>query len=71
MGGKRRSDGFALSLNMAEQGTRRDAKRLARIIHDGSSRNRAVAKRDERRGRPPAHRKSVCRLVAAANSRLQ
>jgi len=33
---------------MAEQGTRRDAKRLARSIHDGSSRNRAVAKRDGR-----------------------
>jgi hypothetical protein len=65
--------------------------RLTHTIHDGSSRNRAVAKRDGRaepRGReayskqyvdrpsdeparPPAHRKSVCRLVAAANPRLQ
>ena len=45
--------------------------RLTHIIHDSSSRNRAVAKRDERRARSPAYRKSVCRLVAAANPRLQ
>ena len=64
--------------------------RLARIIHDGSLRNRAVAWRDERveLRRPEAYLKqyveglsgeparlhaaeTACRLVRAANSRLQ
>ncbi len=68
----------------------KQSARQARIIHDGSSRNRAVALRDGRveRGRPEAYlkqyveglsgeparlhaRTAACKLVAAANPRLE